>query len=210
MRRIEDRYSVSDVDFIPFVLDCRVTLLCLFHKLRDQLVSLVEVAVHQEYRELITADPEDRAVVERLTDQLAGVLQIEVALVMAESVVYGFEIVAVKDAYAEIEFFLIVYAFLKLVDIVGISTLVAHGSECVNICKPVEVLHLVLFFEDLLLGTDVVKEKDDDDKEDYRDHREDNEQVVLDDVTQVFLDVFSRIICERGMDNGIRDDAGYP
>ena len=67
----------------------------------NKCVPVYEIIIFKHNGKFVTTEPENGAVLENITDQLAGCFQILIALVMSMMVVDLFQVIAVKTPMAK-------------------------------------------------------------------------------------------------------------
>ena len=167
----------------------------------EQLFPVLKILIHQEYDELISSGPENRAVVENLTDKLACIPEIDVPLLMSVLVVNFLQGIAVKNGNGKIHVILFVHTVLEPHQILVIRAFVADRGKRIDKCFFIEILNLVILLDDHLFCSEHVDDQIGNYKQDNGNDRKDDENVILNDVDQTVLNVFSGIVGQSGMND---------
>ena len=119
----------------------------------------MKIFILQNDRKFITADPENRAVLEDTANQPAGSFYVNIAFVMTVLVVNHFEIIAVKNAYGKIQLLSLVQPFLQVLHIVGKRAFVPNRSQGVNKYFPIQVMYQMFLLNNLLFRPKISQEQ---------------------------------------------------
>ena len=202
------RNAQRDARALPFAIRYRAELRLSRFELAGKGISVFEVLVLQNCGEFITADAEDRAMLERLTDEVARGFQVLIALFMSELVVDFLQVVAIEHAHGEIRLLAAVDPFLNVLDVLVESALVAHGCQSIDIHPLAQIVDQALFFAGFPLRANAAQQQQQDDQQHNGDDRHHDEQVVLYQIAEIHTHVFGGIVGQRRVYSGAGNRVG--